>query len=179
MLLAPCFGRFVDASVRHGNGLARPMVLLLAVTQITCASCFLPDLLDCIFGSDDDGLSGASLALRQWHLGMLYITLVPLASLQATVYPMMFVYPEIRFPSRYFGRIIAMLTAAQATAGLIAYPGLSPNPFGDKRGAYRWPLLLAILPSLLCWRSPWLEMRATAEPRGEKSSETGSLVVGC
>jgi len=90
----------------------------------------------------------------------------------------MFVYPEIRFPSKYFGRIIAMLTAAQASAGLIAYPGLSPNPFGDKRGAYRWPLLVAILPSFVCWRSPWLEMRSTAKCR-QPSSESGSLVVDC
>lgn len=90
----------------------------------------------------------------------------------------MFVYPEIRFPSKYFGRIIAMLTAAQASAGLIAYPGLSPNPFVDERGAYRWPLLLAILPSLVCWRSPWLEMHSTAKAR-QLSTESGGLVVDC
>lgn len=179
MLLAPCFGRFIDASVRRGAGLARPVALLLGLTQLTCASCFLPDLIDCIFASDGGGLGGATLALRQWRLDALYVTLVLFATVQATLYPMMFAYPEIRFPPAYFGRVIALLTAAQATAGLIAYPGLSPNPFGGGRGAYRWPLLVAVVPSLLCWRSPWLETRATAAARLQAPPSEHFPDVGC
>jgi hypothetical protein len=52
----------------------------------------------------------------------------------------------------------------QAVVGLIAYPGLSPNPFPDNN--YRWPLLVAGAPALLCWYSPWLESR---EPQAQQA----------
>ena len=67
------------------------------------------------FGDSSGGAGSAedSLPERRWRLWSLYPALAVMAAIQAIVYPLMFAYPQGRFPSRYFGRVVALETFAQ------------------------------------------------------------------
>jgi hypothetical protein len=54
----------------------------------------------------------------------------------------------------------------KAIVGLLAYPGLSPNPFSDNN--YRWPILVALFPTMFCWFSPYAEYRAWKKEEEKK-----------
>jgi len=171
VLFAPCFGRFVDKQILLGQGFSKPIALLLFATHCAAAACFLPDLIDIFVQvfSNDSSSAGNSLFQRQARLFSLYFVLAMLAAVQSMLYPLEFAYAEHRFEPRRLGGIIALETAMQALVGLIAYPGLSPNPFPGRD--YRWPLLLAAAPAVFCWYSLWIEGKTSKASAKEQAVE--------
>jgi hypothetical protein len=59
------------------------------------------------------------------------------------------------FPTPLYGPLLALTIAVQGTIGFIAWPGLSPDPFGD--GAYQQVILVVLGPSFLCYIFPFIQ----------------------
>ena len=138
IIVSPLTGALVS---RHG--LALPLALLVVSAESTIGMCLISVYSEGRFGA--------------WPA---FMVLVFYAMLTGSLYTLQFSYLLERVPPKTFGLAVALTTICQALAGLIAFPGLSPNPFGDQN---QYPLLILCGPTLLTLSSPWLEARAERE----------------
>ena len=75
-----------------------------------------------------------------------------------------FTYISFTYAPNLYGPLISVSVGIQGVVGLLAYPGLSPNPFGPQ--AFMQPLLWILLPpTALLLYFPWLQWRL--ERKGE------------
>uniref|UniRef100_A0A7S3Z678 Major facilitator superfamily (MFS) profile domain-containing protein n=1 Tax=Lotharella globosa TaxID=91324 RepID=A0A7S3Z678_9EUKA len=154
-LFTPGIGYLIEK-----KGFWIPMLCNVLVTQIGVALCWGP------------GLESQ------------YVMLVFLNLIQAFAYTMQFAYVQLTYPENLFGPLIAFLIAAQGIIGLIAWPGLSPNPFGST--AFTPPLLICLIPTFGLYYVPWqqkpyddewLRLRARREStdaKGQRMQRRGS-----
>jgi len=111
------------------TGFSLSMLCNVIVTQICIALCWLPTLYS------------------------QYVMLVFFNLIQAFAYTMEFTYIQLTYPPQLYGPLIAFVVAFQGVIGLIAWPGLSPNPFGAT--AFTPVLLICLIPSFLLYYVAW------------------------
>ncbi len=120
-------------------------------------------------------LSAASCIILCWTttLDSLYVMLLFFNLTQAFAYTLEFAYIQMTYAPGLYGPLVATTIAVQAIIGLVAWPGLSPNPFGATD--FTPVLLICLLPTLLLAVVPYrqyvleraaLESRPTADDEG-------------
>mmetsp|Transcript_20871 Transcript_20871/g.51169 ORF Transcript_20871/g.51169 Transcript_20871/m.51169 type:complete len:517 (-) Transcript_20871:83-1633(-) len=115
------------------TGFALPMLLNVLVTQICLGLCWAP-------------------GLESQYVMLLFFNLV-----QAFAYTLEFTYVQLTFPPAMYGPLIASVIAIQGLIGFIAWPGLSPNPFGST--AFTPVLLICLIPTVLLYYVPYQQQR--------------------
>mmetsp|Transcript_9281 Transcript_9281/g.22822 ORF Transcript_9281/g.22822 Transcript_9281/m.22822 type:complete len:524 (-) Transcript_9281:137-1708(-) len=136
------FTPWIGYSIQE-TGFSIPMFLNLLVTQICVLLCWAP------------GLASQ------------YVMLIFLNLIQGFAYTMQFAYVQLTYPDALYGPLIAFLIAAQGIIGLIAWPGLSPNPFGAT--AFTPVLLICLIPTTLLYYIPWQQRKYDNLVTGSKN----------
>jgi len=85
----------------------------------------------------------------------LYFMLVNYSILGAFAYSLQFAYITVAFPTSLYCPLLALTIAVQGTVGFIAWPVLSPDPFGPN--AYKKVITLLVVPSFLCYVFPLMQ----------------------
>lgn len=67
--------------------------------------------------------------------------------MQSFLYSFQYSYITITFPSHLQGTLLAVCILVQGITGFVAWPVLSPNPFGAAH--YETPLLIVTIPSVI------------------------------
>ena len=91
---------------------------------------------------------------------------------QAFAYSLEFAYISMTFAPALYGPLIAVTIGLQGALGFVAWPGLSPNPFGADE--YGVPLLAIMLPpvlALLCY-APWQQFKFEQRAGWESAGQT-------
>jgi len=117
-LFTPLMGILLDKC-----GFTVAFILQAVVSQAATASCFLPTLSD------------------------LYGNLVFYNLTQSIVYSLIFAYLMMTYPAEIYGNLVSCTIAIQGLVGFIAWPILSPNPFGSK--AFAPELLILLVPGCI------------------------------
>jgi len=87
----------------------------------------------------------------------LYIMLVCYSLVGSFAYSLQFAYITVAFPTALYGPLLALTIAVQGTVGFVAWPGLSPDPWGEE--AYKKCMLVVFVPSFLCYVFPLMQYR--------------------
>jgi len=124
LLFTPLIGYIIQR-----EGFWIPMFLNVLVTQVCIALCWAPTL-------DSQ-----------------YAMLIFLNLIQGLAYTMQFAYVQLTYEASLYGPLIAFLIAAQGIVGLIAWPGLSPNPFGASN--FTPVLIICLVPTFFLYYVPY------------------------
>ncbi|GAB5355913.1 hypothetical protein AAMO2058_000245600 [Amorphochlora amoebiformis] len=127
-LFAPMVGYLIQET-----GFALSMTFCIVFTQISLALCWGPELVSQYF--------------------MLFFFNLT----QAFAYTIEFAYIQITYPNEFYGPLIAAVITAQGLLGFIAWPGLSPNPFGPTQ--FTPVLLICLIPSFLLYIIPFYQRK--------------------
>ena len=131
---------FVGTLINRRRGFVAPLALMVVLTQGMLGACFLPSL----------------------RSQLATMTLSTAAT--SFCFTIQFAYISITYPPNLYGPLLTVSVGIQGVVGLLAFPGLSPNPFGPT--AFAQPLLWILLPpTAVLLYFPYLQWRL--ERKGE------------
>jgi len=119
-LFAPLVGYLISS-----RGFYVAAFLMVLVTQLMMLACYIP------------GPTG------------LYTILVFYCFAQAIIYTFQYSYVTITFPPAIYSPLLAITMLVQGVCGFVAWPTLSPNPFGTTQ--YNTALLFVLVPSVVLY----------------------------
>eukprot|EP00656_Telonema_subtile_P028678 TRINITY_DN3125_c0_g1_i5.p1 TRINITY_DN3125_c0_g1~~TRINITY_DN3125_c0_g1_i5.p1 ORF type:complete len:480 (+),score=63.09 TRINITY_DN3125_c0_g1_i5:122-1561(+) len=111
-------------------------LMTIVSAQLLAVSCFIP------------GPAGLGFILFFYSL------------LNGFSFSLQFAYVTIAFPTDLYCPLLALSMIVQGAMGFVAWPILSPNPFGDTK--YVPVVLLMLGPTFLCYGFPFLQRRNDA-----------------
>jgi len=147
IFLNPFIGSYIDK-----HGFWKSELCLASVSLIAISTCFIPSIY------------------------ALFFTLVFICAINSFAYTLEFSYLQMTYPPVLYGRLVALTIATQGTLGFIAWPGLSPNPFGA--GNFTPLLLIILCPAPLMFFAPYVQWKYEKTQSNLSHNRFRSLSVG-